>query len=237
MRLCQPYNAAMHRTMTRRQVRDFDAEAIHTLGVPGAVLMENAGRGSAEVVAEMMDTAGTKRVVLFCGCGNNGGDGFVIARHLHNLGFEPLTVLCGLEQKLTPDARTHYEILGRMKLPVIHLDLSQSAILHQIRMAAAGCSLVVDALFGTGLKEELSNPYIQVITAINALHIPILSVDIPSGLDCDAGIPLPVCIKAAATVSFVAAKQGFFAHPNAMETVGSLYIASIGVNPPSDESA
>ncbi len=218
--------------MTRQQVRDFDAQAIGTLGIPGAVLMENAGRGCAEVIAEMMDTAGTKKVTLFCGCGNNGGDGFVIARHLHNLGFEPLTVLCGLEQKLTPDARTHYEILGRMKLPVIHLDLSKSEILHQVRTAAAGSSLAVDALFGTGLKEELSCPYIQVITAINALHIPILSVDIPSGLDCDAGIPLPVCIKAAATVNFVAAKTGFFAHPGTMEIIGDLYIASIGINPP-----
>ncbi len=215
--------------MSRDEVRAFDAWAINTLHIPGTVLMENAGRSAAEIALDLLSAKSSNRACIFCGAGNNGGDGFVIARHLLNRQVDVQIILCAPPEKIQGDALTHLTICRQINLPIHTLDLTENTLRRQIQGFTAGCGLIVDALFGTGLKGELASPYAGLIACLNSLNIPILAVDIPSGLDCDLGIPLPVCIEAAATVSFVAAKRGFFQSEQAAHVVGTLYIASIGI--------
>jgi NAD(P)H-hydrate epimerase len=223
------YNNDVHAIMTRDEVRNVDAWAINSLRIPGVILMENAGRGAAEIALAMLSEKTLRRVCVFCGSGNNGGDGFVIARHLANCGTDVQIILCAPPEKIQGDALTHLTVCRQMNLPIQTLDLSGNTVCRQVREVCAGCGLIIDALFGTGLTGELASPYAGLIACLNSLNIPILAVDIPSGLDCDLGIPLPVCIEATATVSFVAAKRGFFQSEQAAQTVGTLYIASIGI--------
>ena len=214
--------------LTRQQVRDFDAWAINTAGVPGVVLMENAGRGCAEVVlGELKKCNGTK-VCVFCGTGNNGGDGFVIARHLKNAGFTVKIALCGQGSKIKGDAEINYRIARNMGIPIKELELTD--IEKAVKDFAGNCDLIVDAIFGTGLSGTLSGGFDKLINAVNTLKKPIVAVDIPSGLDCDTGYPLGTAIKAKATVTFAAAKKGF-TNTSSLEYTGEIYIASIGIEP------
>ncbi|MHC4743819.1 MAG: NAD(P)H-hydrate epimerase [Planctomycetota bacterium] len=217
--------------MSRDEVRGVDAWAINELGVPGVVLMENAGRSCAEFIIEKLEGSGGRKVCIFCGTGNNGGDGYVIARHLLNSGFEAATVICGDYEKIRDDARINLEILERMGGAIEQLAAKDGGSPGRIEELAEGADMIVDALFGTGLAGQLRDGYGELVESINGLDFPIFAVDIPSGLDCDSGRPLGAAIRAAYTVTFVAAKKGF-ANPDAVEFTGEIYIASIGVEPP-----
>jgi len=219
------------RVMSREQVRAVDSWAIEQIGVPGVVLMENAGRNCAELVCEKLADVDNPRVCIFCGTGNNGGDGYVIARHLLNAGIRTEVVLCGDRRKVRGDAQINLEILERLGHTAELLDPAETSAGRRVAALAADADMVVDALFGTGLQGELSEPYRLLIEAINALRRPVLAVDIPSGLDCDTGEPLGAAIRAAYTVTFVAVKKGFVGSA-AAEYTGDLYVASIGVEPP-----
>jgi NAD(P)H-hydrate epimerase len=225
----QPYNTTMHSILTRQQVRDYDAWAIRQMAIPGVALMENAGRSAAEIALAMLGKNSHSKVCIFCGAGNNGGDGFVIARHLANSGVRVQIICCAPREKITGDALINLTICEKMNLPMAWLEQSEKTICPQLHGLCDGCNLIIDAIFGTGLKGELSSFFVALISCINSLKVPILAVDIPSGLDCDNGIPLPVCIEAAATVSFVAAKPGFFEQGKSLPVLGELYIASIGI--------
>ncbi len=216
--------------MTRDEVRAFDAWAIDTLGIPGVVLMENAGRSCAELIREKFKNAARSKVCIFCGTGNNGGDGYVIARHLINDGFDVAVVVCGDPGKIKGDARTNLDILERMGRRIERLDPTDADLSEQVHSFAAGAALIVDGLFGTGLRGELSVEYKRLIEVLNACDCPILAVDIPSGLDCDSGEPLGAAIKAAWTVTFVAVKKGFTSAIAARYT-GEVFVASIGITP------
>ena len=222
--------ASTPQTMTRDEVRAFDAWAIRQLGLAGVVLMENAGRTCAELILQRFSGAAGAKVCLFCGAGNNGGDGFVIARHLANAGLSPAVVLCGNPDKIEGDAKTNLEVLRRMGQPIEVLDPAARSAEARVEDVARGASLVVDALFGTGLRGEVAPAYVRLIEAINALGREIVAVDIPSGLDCDTGRPLGAAIRAARTVTFVALKQGFVS-PEAKPYVGEIRVASIGIVP------
>jgi NAD(P)H-hydrate epimerase len=250
--------------MTREEVRAVDRWAIETLGVPGVVLMENAGRSCAELVKDKLKHISTPKICIFCGTGNNGGDGYVIARHLINSGFKVTIVLCGDRDKVKGDAKINLDILERLGEPIERLDLlgsyipSQNVTLSeakglisskkeiprcarndtlcsdvsdQVKNFAADADMIVDALFGTGLTGQLSDEFKSLIGSINVLDRSILSVDIPSGLDCDTGLPLGAAIKATYTVTFVAVKKGFVAASDASQYTGEIFIASIGVQP------
>jgi NAD(P)H-hydrate epimerase len=216
--------------MTRDEVRAFDAWAIDTLGIPGVVLMENAGRSCAELIRDKLKDAVRPRVCIFCGTGNNGGDGYVIARHLINDGFDVTAVVCGDPGKIKGDARTNLDILERMGRRIERLNPADADLPEQVHRFAAGAALIVDGLFGTGLRGQLSGEYKRLIEAVNACDCPILAVDIPSGLDCDSGEPLGAAIEAAWTVTFVAAKKGFTSALAARYT-GEIFVASIGIAP------
>jgi NAD(P)H-hydrate epimerase len=206
-------------------VRDVDAWAIGTLGVPGVVLMENAGRGCCEIIIQELKKRGGSKVCIFCGTGNNGGDGFVIARLLKNAGYNVNTVLCGSAAKIKGDALVNYNIANNIGIEIQELTQAE-----QVKTLAGSCDLIVDAIFGTGLSGELKTEFAAIINAMNELKKPVIAVDIPSGLDCDNGTPLNTAIKAVATVTFVAAKKGFM-NPCSIEYTGEVYIASIGIEP------
>ena len=224
------FNIQHDNVLTRRQVRDVDAWAISILGIPGVVLMENAGRGCADIIIPELKNRGGKNVCIFCGTGNNGGDGFVIARLLTNAGYKVKIILCGPPAKIKGDALISFNIARNMQIPITEISLTQGKVNEEVAKHAGGSDLIVDAIFGTGLTGELSDIFIEIINAINLLNKPVIAVDIPSGLDCDKGEPIGASIKAIATVTFVASKQGF-QNSRSMNYTGDVYIASIGVEP------
>jgi len=217
--------------MSRDQVRAFDAWAINELGIAGVVLMENAGRSCAELIKEELAGVDEARVCIFCGTGNNGGDGFVIARHLLNEKIDIRVVICGEAAKIKGDAKINLDLLTGLGQSVEQLDLGDADLDAQVARIAKGSDIIVDAIFGTGLQGELRGDYRKLIEAINALQIPIIAVDIPSGLDCDTGRSLGAVIEAQATVTFVAVKKGFVESPESARYTGDVYVASIGVEP------
>ncbi len=211
-----------HYSLTREQVRAYDKYAIEQIGVPSVVLMENAGRGAAEVLRSL-GIAG--KVVICCGKGNNGGDGLVIARHLTNWGFDVVSLLFADPDQLSPDARIHWQIVQNMSLT---WKVISEANLDEMAQMFAQADWIVDALFGTGLTGPLRPPFDRVVEQINSAGKRVLAVDIPSGLDCDKGEPLGPTVRAAHTVTFVAQKQGF-ANPTAAAFTGEVHVADIGI--------
>jgi NAD(P)H-hydrate epimerase len=218
--------------MTKDQVRAVDSWAINTLGIPGVILMENAGRSCAELIKEKLKGIPAPKVCIFCGTGNNGGDGYVIVRHLLNSGFKVVLVICGDRMKIKGDAKINLDILEKLNQPIEMLNLKDGDIPARVKAFTADVDMVVDGLFGTGLTGQLRDDYIKLIESINTCDCPILAVDIPSGLDCDNGRPLGAAVKATYTVTFVAVKKGFAAE-NAASYTGEIYVASIGVEPDS----
>lgn len=216
--------------ISRDEVRAFDNWAINTLGIPGVVLMENAGCNCAELIVGNLSAIVEPEVCIFCGTGNNGGDGFVIARHLSNKGLRVTVVICGDRSKIKGDAKTNLDILERLGQPVRRLDVDGGDICGRVEAFAGGADMIVDALFGTGLSGQLDGRYRQLMDSINSQRHPIVAVDIPSGLDCDTGEPLGAAIKATCTVTFVAVKKGFTV-AGARDYTGEIFVASIGVEP------
>lgn len=213
--------------LNREQSRRVDVLAVERYGMTGLVLMENAGRGAAEIVAGILGAAKPNQpVVICCGRGNNGGDGFVMARHLDNRGVAVRVLLFCDPTKLTGDAAVNYEIARRASLAIEAFSDDVDTARLAERLADASC--VVDALLGTGATGEPRAPYDQVIDAINAQSAPIVAVDLPSGLDCDTGQAAKHTVRAHHTITFVAVKPGFFTEAG-KQYVGELHVVDIGV--------
>jgi len=213
---------------TRDEIRDFDRYAIETLGVPGIVLMENAGRQIAEVARAMLAGRAKPRVVILAGPGNNGGDGFVVARHLAMAGIRAEVVLLVPREKTTGDADTNLRILETLGFQIRVLAGDIEAALRELVPLLAKADLVVDGLLGTGTRGEIREPYASAIGAVNEAKRPVLAIDIPSGLDPDTGKPLGPTICATKTVTMAAVKVGFRT-PGAAEYTGEVVLADIGV--------
>jgi NAD(P)H-hydrate epimerase len=210
--------------MTREQMRRYDEVAIEKYGVPGPVLMENAGRGATRVVIEAArDRSGP--ITIVCGKGNNGGDGFVIARHLINMGRLASVLLLGRREELVGDARTNADILASMQGPITELDSGRDV--KTLPGQLKGSAVVVDAIFGTGLEREVTGLYSKAIQAINEVQAPVVAVDLPSGLDADTGRPLGVAVRADATATFACLKRGLVIHPG-VDFAGEVSVVDIG---------
>jgi NAD(P)H-hydrate epimerase len=205
--------------LTRAEVREIDRRAIEEFGVPGVVLMENAGRGAAELLMQL--NPDKCRVVICCGKGNNGGDGFVMARHLDNHGWPVRVLLFADPAELSDDAAIMFGIIEKSGL-----DIEVQPKLPNLAFEEPGI-WIVDALFGTGLSGPLREPFDRIVSAINAARNPIFAVDIPSGLDCDTGEPLGATVRAKVTATFVAQKKGF-AEPGAKQWLGEVHAIDIG---------
>jgi NAD(P)H-hydrate epimerase len=214
-------------SLSRAEVREIDRRAIEEYGVPGVVLMENAGRGAAEVLMQLKPDEAS--VLIVCGAGNNGGDGFVIARHLDLHGIPVKVWLAAHPDKLTPDAAVNYQIVVRSGIRCEVCELPAiNGLLYDVD--AYQQDVIVDALFGTGLTGPLREPYDRIAAEINKRAATVLAVDIPSGLDCDTGKPLGPTVRADHTVTFVAPKAGF-ANPEAKEWLGEVHVVGIGAPP------
>ncbi len=210
------------KTLGREQVRRLDQRATSEYGLSGLVLMENAGRGVADLLCTLADGG---RTIICCGKGNNGGDGFVVARHL-DLRHVPVEVLCFADSAiLTGDAAANYRVLAKSAVPIRVFSGEPDATELDATFSAA--AWIVDALLGTGSTGDPRPPLDRVIERINAAGKPILAVDLPSGFDCDTGRPAHPTIRATHTCTFVAAKPGFFVS-GAAEYTGQLHIADIG---------
>lgn len=210
------------RTLDRLQSRALDRRAGAEYGISGLVLMENAGRGVADKLCEL-GLAGP--VVICCGKGNNGGDGFVIARHLDLRGHPVRVLLWADPDELSGDAAANFQILEKTDVP-IHLFASEhdAAGLNE---QLGGAAWIVDALLGTGARGEPRPPLDAVIDQLNAAAAPRLAVDLPSGLDCDSGCAARHTIRAAHTCTFVAPKPGFF-QPGVERYTGRMHVLDIG---------
>ena len=224
-------NTGEFAVMDRQTVRDFDAWAINEMGISGAVLMENAAKNCTQIILEHFSDEIKEGVCIFCGGGNNGGDGFVIARQLFNQGVSVKLILCADPAKIKGDAKINFGICQKMGLSITKVDIASAELIREVEDALAGCGLLVDALLGTGLQNELTSSMALLISCINSHNIPIVAVDIPSGLDCDKGLPLPVSIEAAATITFVAIKKGFIENPDACKATERVFVADIGITP------
>lgn len=216
--------------MSRDEVREFDSWAINEISVPGVVLMENAGRSCAELIREKLNDISKPKACIFCGTGNNGGDGFVVARHLSNSGFEVTVAICSNPEKIKGDAAINLKILQKLGHNIKQLD-STKELAGQVRDFAGDADVTVDAIFGTGLQGRLKDEYITFIDSINKLDGMVVAVDVPSGLDCDMGKPLGTAVRADYTVTFAAVKKGMVSEKAAADYTGEIYVASIGVEP------
>ncbi|SDX33395.1 NAD(P)H-hydrate epimerase [Marininema mesophilum] len=209
---------------TAQEMRDLDQYTIRELGIPGAVLMENAGRVAAEEL--MRRHPGTGRAVVLVGGGNNGGDGFVIARHLWSAGWEVSVWLVGTEEKMSAETAANYHVCRKLKLQVERFTQDKGAALSDSLQQA---DVVVDALLGTGIKGPLRPPYGELIQRVNRdTKGWVLAVDVPSGVESDDGGVVTDAIRAEVTVTLAGPKWCHYLRPGA-EYVGELVIADIGI--------
>lgn len=220
------------RRVTREEMKLIDSMATAAYGVPAIVLMENAGREVAERALAVLAERGASKgaVAVFASPGHNGGDGCVAARHLANAGHPVILVMAGRNpDTMTPDTATNLKILKRMGIRIE--EVRTPAALQPLMPVLKESALVVDALLGTGfsaISGEVKEPIASAIDAVNALDLPVLAADIPSGLDGNTGQVIGRAVKASWTVTFGLPKVGFFA-PGAGAYVGRLLVADIGI--------
>lgn len=210
---------------TAEQMRELDRRAIQEVGIPGILLMENAGRGAAELIRERYGPR-PRKVAVLCGRGNNGGDGLVIARHLRNWGWDVRVYLFAPKGEVTGDAKVNLDIWIRMGGEVVEV-LGDGAI-PSLREDLALREVLVDALLGTGLKDEVKGLMRQAIELVNSLGKPVVAVDIPSGLHATTGKVLGAAVRADLTVTFGLPKVGQVVHPGA-DLVGDLRVVDISI--------
>ncbi len=227
----------MRQLATAEEMQGLDRRTIEEVGVPGVVLMENAGQGTADFMERKLGSFRGKSVVVFAGPGNNGGDGLVIARHVHQRGGFPHIFFLVDPDRLKGDAAINCHIIRQLGLPYHVADSEESLAqamerLPDIHLHHPVHSLV-DALFGTGLGRPLEGRFLAATRTINSLKQqyawPVVSVDIPSGLHADSGQVLGGAVEADLTVTYGLAKPGHFMHGGPF--TGTLHVVDIGIPP------
>jgi hydroxyethylthiazole kinase-like uncharacterized protein yjeF len=209
------------RVLNTEQMREADRRTIEDIGLPSIVLMENAGRQTVAAMEAAFDTLGSSRVAVLCGRGNNGGDGFVVARTLAQRGVDAIVFLLGSVAEVKNDARINLEVLGRIGMTVIEITNAQEWELHFSEVSE--CDVIVDALVGTGFRGRLTGLFETVVADVNELGVPIVAIDLPSGLSADSA-ELPGAALAAPKIPLV--------FPPADSRAGDLVIADIGIPAP-----
>lgn len=216
--------------VTAEEMRELDRLTIEKYGTPGHVLMERAGRGATEFLLKVFPRLRRKgsRVVVCAGKGNNGGDGFVMARLLRRHGVAVQVFLLGRTEEVRGDAAKNLHTFARQRGRIVELTAAEQ--MEELEAALCRADVIVDAIFGTGLSSAVRGLHAEVIERINRAGPPVFAVDIPSGLNADTGMPLGACVRAAATATFGFAKVGHTTFPGA-ELVGELRVVDIGIAP------
>jgi NAD(P)H-hydrate epimerase len=194
----------------------------HQMGFFRKLMMENAGAATARHLVEHYPDLASKKVTVFAGLGNNGGDAFVVARHLAGFGCRPTVILLGHPDKIkTEEAKSNWKILEKMQSINLMLTSDTSEIVND-------AEIIVDGILGTGISGNIREPYSSAIDLINRSHAFKLSVDIPSGLDPDTGIVNDKCVKADVTITFHKMKIGM---PKGLDMCGKIVVEKIGIPP------
>jgi hydroxyethylthiazole kinase-like uncharacterized protein yjeF len=214
------------RLVKASEMQEMDRLTIQELGIPGIVLMENAARGVVRIFLDHFNPPDRSHVVLICGPGNNGGDGYVVARYLHERGLKTTVVILSALKKIKGDALTNLEVIKHMDLEILEIPGKDAWIKY--RPLVESCDFIIDGLLGTGLNSPVKGLYAQVIEEINSSALPVTSIDIPSGLNADTGQIMGKAIHADLTVTFGFPKIGQLLFPGAA-LVGRLANIDIGI--------
>jgi NAD(P)H-hydrate epimerase len=214
------------RILNAAQMREADRRTIEDIGIPSLVLMENAGRQVVAAIEAVHSDLVERKVAVLCGRGNNGGDGFVVARTLMQRGIDVSVFLIGRVAEVRGDARVNLEVLGRLGITVVEVADSQAWELHFSEISE--CTLIVDAIFGTGLNAPLAGLMETVVADVNGSGIPVVAIDLPSGLSADTHEPIGDSIEAGMTVTLAAPKLSLVLPP-AETRAGDIVIADIGI--------
>ncbi len=214
-------------TLDREQIRRIDQYAIETLGIPGRILMENAGRNATDAICQHLGQVEGRRVAIVAGKGNNGGDGFVVARHLAIRGAKPEVFLTTEAEALSGAREGNSSAARAVKIP-IHITNEDNTIRGLAEQLNA-FDLVVDAVGGTGITGALRGSMASVVEQINQAGVAVAAIDIPTGLDADTGQAEGPAVRAQLTVTFAARKSGFDAD-SAQAYTGRIVLADIGID-------
>jgi NAD(P)H-hydrate epimerase len=217
------------RILNADQMREADRRTIQDIGIASLVLMENAGRQVVAAIESLYPDLAERRIAVVCGKGNNGGDGFVVARTLQQRGFDVSVFVIGALSEVRGDARTNLSILGNIGQTVVEVADETAWELHGAEIA--GHDLIIDAMFGTGLSAPLAGFLETVVADINEAGVPVVSIDLPSGMSADTADEIGASIEAAVTVTLGAPKLPLVLPPAEMKA-GEVVIADIGI--PSD---
>ncbi len=216
------------RVVTAEEMQQLDQSTIKEIGIPGLVLMENAGLQVVGVVKDILKDVRGKTVTVFAGKGNNGGDGFVVARHLLNMGADVRVLLFGDVKEIKGDAKVNLDILTAIGHKVHSITNVNST--NIVKVAMVYTDLVVDAVFGTGFKGAVDEHAGNIFEIINGAGKPVVAVDIPSGLEANTGKTYGPCVKATHTVTFGLPKIGLLVYPG-VDYTGALIVADISIPP------
>lgn len=214
------------RLVKASEIKEMDRLSIHEIGIPGAVLMENAARGASRIFLEHFDPVEGAHVFIICGRGNNGGDGYVMARYLSHAGLNITVLVLSETDKISGDALTNLDIIKRIGIEIIAVPNHE--VWAEISDSLGGCDYIIDGILGTGLNSAVKGFYGSVIEDINKSGRPITAIDIPSGLNADTGQVMGVAVKADLTVTFGFPKLGQLLFPGA-DLVGRLARVDIGI--------
>jgi len=216
------------RVLTAEQMREADRRTIEEVGIPSIVLMENAGQRIVSAMRTTIKDLASRRVWVLCGRGNNGGDGLVVARLLSQQGLVVQVFLLGRAEEVGGDAGTNLSIAQRLGVSIV--EVVDRDTWNGARADVDQCDLVVDAMFGTGLNRPLDDLSSSVVGDVNALNVPVVAVDLPSGLSADETYPIGEAVEADVTVTLAAPKVALLLPP-AESWAGDLVIADIGIPP------
>lgn len=213
--------------VTASEMQGMDRKTIEEFGLPGRVLMENAGKGATQIFLKRFDPLSSRKVGILAGRGNNGGDGFVIARYLAQKGLGVTVFLLAHRSRVRGDAAENLALLKSLDILVVELP-DQKSFSTSIKINILHQDILVDAILGTGLKSDVKGYFKKIIEFVNGLNKPVFSVDIPSGLNSDTGQPCGVCVRAHTTATFAYPKTGHILCPGA-DYSGNLEVVDIGI--------
>ncbi|MCK5695333.1 MAG: NAD(P)H-hydrate dehydratase [Desulfobacula sp.] len=217
--------------VTANQMQDMDKQTIESFGIPGLVLMENAGRSAVDFLLKKFKNIKVKKIAVIAGRGNNGGDGFVIARYLMEKGMKVNTFLLSSKEEIKGDAKVNMDLAQKLcdrSHACSIIEIPDADTFKKLKSRILHHDLFIDAILGTGLNSDVRGFFKDAIELINSSQQPVFSVDIPSGLHSDTGKPLGIAVKADATATFAFAKAGQLLYPGNSYT-GDLEIIDIGI--------